>query len=59
VMMTIQALIFALGGILGILALLMKPDVFSFGLRMGLLLGLAIMTVVGVAMLESIIVAMT
>jgi len=59
VMMTIQALIFALGGILGILALLMKPDAFGFGLRMGLLLGLTIMTVVGVAMLESIIVAMT
>ena len=59
VMMTIQALIFALGGVLGILALLMKPDVFGFGVRMGLLLGLAIMTVVGVAMLESIIVAMT
>jgi hypothetical protein len=59
VMMTIQALIFALGGILGILTLLMKPDAFSFGLRAGLLLGLTIMTVVGVAMLESIIVAMT
>jgi len=59
VMMTIQALIFALGGILGILALLMKPDVFSFGLRVGLLLGLTIMTVIGVAMLESIIVTVT
>jgi hypothetical protein len=59
VMMTIQAIMFTLGGILGILLLIMKPEIVGFGLRMGLLLGLAIMTIVGVAILESIIVAMT
>jgi len=59
VMMTIQALIFSLGGILGILLLIMRPEIVGFGVRMGLLLGLTVMTIVGVAILESIIVAMT
>lgn len=58
-MMTIQALLFTFGGILGIMALVMKPELFSFGIRAGLLLGLTIFTVIGVAMLESIIVAIT
>jgi hypothetical protein len=57
VMMTIQALIFMLGGIIGILTLFTKGDVFSTGVRLGLLLGLTVLTVIGVAMLESIIVA--
>ena len=57
VMMTIQALIFMLGGIIGILALFTKGDVFSTGVRLGLLIGLTVLTIIGVAMLESIIVA--
>ncbi len=59
VMMTIQALIFTFGGILGIMALVLKPELASFTVRAGLLLGLTIITVVGVAMLESIIVTLT
>ncbi len=59
VMMTIQALIFTFGGLLGIMALVLKPEIASFGIRAGLLLGLTIITVVGVAMLESIVVAIT
>lgn len=57
VMMTIQALIFMLGGIIGILALLFKGDSLSTGIRMGLLIGLAILTIIGIAMLESVIIA--
>ncbi len=57
VMMTIQALIFMLGGTMGILALLFKGDSLSTGIRLGLLVGLAILTIIGIAMLESVIVA--
>ena len=57
--MTIQAILFTLGGLLGILLLILRPEIVGFGVRMGLLLGLTIMTIIGVSILESIIVAMT
>lgn len=57
VMMTIQALILMLGGVMGILTLLFKGDSLSTGIRMGLMIGLTILTIIGIAMLESVIVA--